>query len=209
MYECTVKDRKGADPNMTLEELLEYFSHSETIGENKEAVDMMRHYSREAQKITMKINTQYHEPEEMVELFSELTGKELDESFSLFPPFYTDFGKNITLGKNVFINAGCHFQDNGGIEIGDGTMIGPRTIIVTLNHDLDPKTRLTATPKSVKIGKNVWIGANCTILPGMSIGDNSVIGAGSVVVKSIESNTVAVGNPAQVIKHLEENSPFQ
>ena len=81
-------------------------------------------------------------------------------------------------------------------------MIGPRTVIVTLNHDLNPQARLSATPEPVKIGKNVWIGANCTILPGVTIGDNSVIGAGSVVVKSIAANVVAVGNPAQVVKHL-------
>ena len=100
---------------MTLQELLEYFQNSDTIGENKEAVDMMRHYSREAQKITMKINTAFHEPEEMVALFTELTGKPVDPTFRLFPPFYTDFGKNITLGKNIFINADCKFQDQSGI----------------------------------------------------------------------------------------------
>ena len=111
---------------MNLQELLEYFSTSDTIGENKEAVDMMRFYSREAQKITMKINTAYHEPDEIIALFSELTGKPVDPSFRLFPPFYTDFGKNITLGKNVFINAGCKFQDQGGIFIDDGALIGQR-----------------------------------------------------------------------------------
>ena len=86
---------------MDLKDLLQYFNESDTIGENREAVDLMRHYSREAQKITMEINTRFHEPEEMVRVFSELTGKQVDESFRLFPPFYTDFGKNITLGKNA------------------------------------------------------------------------------------------------------------
>ena len=80
---------------MNLQALLEYLSTSDTIGENKDAVDMMRFYSREAQKITMKINTAYHEPDEIIALLSELTGKPVDPSFRLFPPFYTDFGKNI------------------------------------------------------------------------------------------------------------------
>ena len=91
---------------MTLQELLVYFNENKTIGENKEAVDMMRHYSREAQKITMQINTVFHEPEEMVKLFSELTGKEVDPSFRLFPPFYTDFGKNITLLRHILWRKG-------------------------------------------------------------------------------------------------------
>ena len=94
---------------VTLQDMLDYFNESDIIGENKEAVDMMRHYSREAQKITMKINKAFHEPEEIVTQFSELTGKAVDQSFRLFPSFYTDFGKNITFGKNVFINADCKF----------------------------------------------------------------------------------------------------
>ena len=120
---------------MNLQALLEYLSTSDTIGENKDAVDMMRFYSREAQKNTMKINTAYHEPDEIIALFSELTGKPVDPSFRLFPPFYTDFGKNITLGKNVFINAGCKFQDQGGIYIDDGALIGHNVVLATLNHD--------------------------------------------------------------------------
>ena len=81
-------------------------------------------------------------------------------------------------------------------------MLGCNVIIATLNHDINLKTRNNASPKPVKIGKNVWIGANCTILPGVTIGDNSVIGAGSVVAKSIPANSIAVGNPAKVIKQI-------
>ena len=99
---------------MTLQELLVYFNENKTIGENKEAVDMMRHCSREAQKITMQINTVFHEPEEMVKLFSELTGKEVDPSFRHFPPFYTDFGKNITLGKKFLSMQAVKFRIREG-----------------------------------------------------------------------------------------------
>jgi acetyltransferase-like isoleucine patch superfamily enzyme len=188
---------------MTLQELLKYFSESDTIGESKEAVDMMRHYSREAQKITMQINTVFHEPEEIVALFTELTGKPVDPSFRLFPPFYTDFGKNITLGKNVFINSDCKFQDQGGIFIDDGALIGHGVVLATLNHDMEPAKRQQLHPAPIHIGKNVWIGANAVICAGVTVGDNAVIAAGAVVIKDVEANTVVGGVPARKIKDIE------
>ena len=94
-----------------------------------------------AQRVTARINNEFHTQEELCELFSELTGRAVDKSFKLFPPFYTDFGKNIKVGRNVFINSGCCFQDQGGIEIGDGTLIGHQVVIATLNHDPDPEKR--------------------------------------------------------------------
>ena len=189
---------------MSLQELLDYFSQSDTIGENKEAIDAMRHYTREAQMITMKINTSFHEEEELVELFSELTGKSVDPTFRLFPPFYTDFGKNITLGKNVFINAGCKFQDQGGIFIDDGALIGHGVVLATLNHDLNPQKRQQLHPGAIHIGKNVWIGSNAVICAGVTVGDNAVIAAGAVVVKDVEANTLVGGVPAGLIKRIME-----
>ena len=188
---------------MDLKELLNYFSESETIGENPEAIQLMRYYSREAQKITMQINTQYHEPAELQKLFSELIGKPVDEGFGLFPPFYTDFGKNITLGKHVFINAGCKFQDQGGIFIDDGALIGHGVVLATLNHDLAPEKRQALHPAPIHIGKNVWIGANAVICSGVTIGENAVVAAGAVVVRDVEANTVVGGVPAKLIKRIE------
>ncbi len=187
---------------MNLQELLQYFSESDTIGESQEAIDLMRFYSREAQKITMQINTAYHEPEELQKLFSELIGKPVDETFGLFPPFYTDFGKNITIGKNVFINAGCKFQDQGGIFIDDGALIGHGVVLATLNHDMDPEKRQALHPAPIHIGKRVWIGANATICSGVTIGDNAVVAAGAVVVKDVPANTVVGGVPAKIIKEI-------
>ena len=150
----------------------------------------------------MKLNTEYNSPEKIRELFSELTASKIDESCFIIPPFHTEFGKNTKIGKNVFINSCCRFQDNGGIEIGDKTMIGPNVTIVTVNHEINPETRINAIPKPVKIGKNVWIGAGCTILPGVIIGENSIIGAGSVVTKDVPANIVVAGNPAKLIKKI-------
>ena len=187
---------------MDINELLKYFRESDTIGENKEALDLMRFYSRQAQKITMEINTKYHEPEELQSLFSELIGKPVDENFGLFPPFYTDFGKNITIGKNVFINAGCKFQDQGGIFIDDEALIGHGVVLATLNHDMDPEKRQALHPAPVRIGKRVWIGANATICPGVTIGDNAVVAAGAVVVKDVPADTIVGGVPAKIIRAI-------
>ena len=188
---------------MNLEQLLKYFQENDTIGESPEAVDLMRFYAREAQKITMKINTAFHEPEEMLALFSELIGKPVDESFRLFPPFYTDFGKNIHIGNQVFINADCKFQDQGGIYIDDGALIGHGVVLATLNHDLDPEKRQQLHPASIHIGKRVWIGANATILAGVTIGDNAVVAAGAVVTKDVPADTIVGGVPAKVISTIE------
>ncbi len=187
---------------MELQELLTYFKESDTIGENREAIDLMRYYSRQAQKITMKINNSYHEPEELQQLFSELIGKPVDPGFGLFPPFYTDFGKNINLGKNVFINAGCKFQDQGGIFIDDGALIGHGVVLATLNHDMDPARRQALHPAPIHIGKGVWIGANATVCSGVTIGDHAIVAAGAVVVKDVPADTVVGGVPAKIIKKI-------
>ena len=157
-----------------------------------------------ARKIMAKINNAYHTMPELRELFAELTGQEMDENFGLFPPFYTDYGKNIKLGKGVFINEGCCFQDQGGIEIGDNALIGQQVVIATLNHDLAPDKRANMFPAPVKIGNNVWIGAHATILAGVTIGDNAVVAAGAVVTKDVPANTVVGGVPAKIIKNIEE-----
>ena len=187
---------------MELNELLKKLNNGETVGENREAVEVMRSYSREAQKITMEINTKYHEPEELAELFSKLIGKPVGKDFGLFPPFYTDFGKNTTIGDRVFINAGCKFQDQGGITIDDGALIGHGVVLATLNHDFTPEKRQQLHPAPIHIGKNVWIGANATVTPGVSIGDNAVIAAGAVVNRDIPANVIAGGVPAKVIREL-------
>ena len=168
-----------------------------------EIFEAFHRYSQQALKITSEINYRYHTPDEIIELFSKLTDSKIDKSFRLFPPFYTDCGKNIKIGKNVFINACCRFQDQGGIEIQDGVLIGHNVTIATLNHDFNPDKRQNIKPSSVKIGKNVWIGSDSTILPGVTIGNGAIIGAGSVVTKDIPSNSIAVGNPAKVIRKIE------
>ena len=188
---------------ITTQKFRELMEKGTYVEAGSEIFEVFHKYSQEALKITSEINNKYNPSEKIRELFSKLTESEIDETFGLFPPFYTDCGKNIKIGKNVFINACCRFQDQGGIEIGDGSLIGHNTTIATLNHDFNPLKRQNLTPSPVKIGKNVWIGSDCTILPGVTIGDGAIIGAGSVVTKSIPANTIAVGNPARVIRYLD------
>ncbi|HIU92215.1 MAG TPA: sugar O-acetyltransferase [Candidatus Limenecus avicola] len=185
---------------MNNKEFLQYMATQNKVKKGTEVFEKFNTQSQEALKITMELNNRYHTPEEIVEIFSKLTDKKVDKSFRLFPPFYTDCGINITLGKNVFINACCKFQDQGGIEIGDNVFIGHSVVIATLNHDINVETRVDMTPKRVKLGNNVWIGSNVTILPGVTIGDGAIVGAGSVVTKDVLKNTIVAGNPAKNIK---------
>lgn len=159
-------------------------------------------FSQEALQITTELNNQYHTPEEVVALFSHLTDRQIDSSFRLFPPFYTDCGKNISVGKNVFINSGGKFQDQGGISIGNGVLIGHNVTLLTLNHDENPARRQDLHAAPVCIGDNAWLGANVTVLPGVTIGAGAIIGAGAVVTKDIPENAVAVGIPAKVIRTI-------
>ncbi len=188
---------------MTTEEFIRIMDSGAEVTAGSEIHLHMTYLSNEAMKITSELNNSYHTPEEIGELMTRLTGREFPEGAYMFPPFYTDCGKNIKLGKNVFINAGCQFQDQGGITIGDGSLIGPKTVIATLNHHKNPKKRANLIPKPVVIGKNVWIGANVTILPGVTIGDGAIIAAGAVVSKDVQANTIAGGVPARFIKNID------
>ena len=187
---------------MNTEGFLEIMNSEEEVMGGSPVHQYMTYLAGEAMKITAKLNQGYHTPEEIRMLMSELIGRTVDETFSMFPPFYSDCGKNIHIGKNVFINAGCQFQDQGGIYIGDGTLVGPQVILATINHNMDPEKRKSMYPKPIHIGKNVWIGAHVTVVPGVTIGDGAVVAAGAVVAKDVPENTVVGGVPAQIIREL-------
>ncbi|MCQ1952073.1 sugar O-acetyltransferase [Arthrobacter sp. zg-Y238] len=187
---------------MEPEELLVALNAGETITAGSPLHEAMHHASQAALQITGELNGGYHEPARVRELLSRLTGKPVDESVALFPPFSSDFGKNISLGRRVFINAGCRFQDQGGIRIGDDCLIGHNVVLATLNHDLSPAHRADMHPAPVTLGRNVWLGSNVTVLPGVTIGDDSVVAAGAVVTKDVPARSLAVGSPARVIRSL-------
>ena len=187
---------------MMVDEFRKAMADAKYIPAGSELHQAFHAFSQEALKITAELNGSYHTPEETRALMSRLTESKIDESFVLFPPFHTDCGKNIKIGKRVFINAGCQFQDQGGITIGDDVLVGPQTIIATLNHDPDPAKRGGMFAKPVKIGNKVWLGARVTICPGVTIGDGAIVGAGAVVTKDVPPRTVIAGVPAKVIKQI-------
>lgn len=189
---------------MDLAGFLEYLDSGRPVQGGSEAHQFMHQASQEALRITAELNGSYHEPAEVRALFSRLIGRRVDESFGLFPPFYTDCGKNIHIGRNVFINMGCKFQDQGGIFIGDGALIGHNVVLATLNHAFSPEDRGSMIPAPIHIGKNVWVGANATVLPGVTIGDGAIVAAGAVVTRDVPERTVVGGVPAKVIRTIRE-----
>lgn len=170
--------------------------------EGTEMIEFMREQSDLSRRVQMKLNNEYHTPEEIRGLMSQIVGYTVDESFRMFPPFYTDFGRNIHLGRDVFINACCQFQDQGGIYIGDGCLIGHSVVMATLNHDQDPDRRQNLTHAPIRLGRNVWVGAHATILAGVTVGDGAVIAAGAVVNKDVPAREIWGGVPARRIKSI-------
>lgn len=159
---------------------------------------------KRAMAITATLNRlTFDDTDEIRNLFSQLIGKKVDESFLLIPPFYTTGGAEIRIGNNVFINQNCTFYDLGGLDIGDDVMIGPNVSIITTGHPLEPSQRRAVTiGKPIVIERNVWIAAGATIIGGVTVGENSVVAAGSVVTRDVPPNTLVGGNPARIIRAI-------
>lgn len=153
------------------------------------------------QELSVQLNASTH-IDQVRERLIEIIGSSIDESTRIFPPFYTNFGRRITLGKNVFINHACSFLDIGGITIEDDVLIGPKVNLITENHSLDPADRQALLLNPIIIKRNAWIGAAATILPGVTVGENAVVAAGAVVSKDVPANTVVGGIPARHIKNI-------
>ncbi len=157
---------------------------------------------RRAMAITARLNRlTFNDADEVRAAFSALIGRKVDDSFLLAPPFFTTGGTEIRVGRNVFVNQNCTFYDLGGLDIGDDVMIGPNVSLITSGHPVDPAQRRAAvvgTP--IVIERNVWIAAGAIVIGGVTIGENSVVAAGSVVTRDVPANTLVGGNPARVIR---------
>ncbi|MBO0358031.1 sugar O-acetyltransferase [Hymenobacter sp. BT186] len=158
---------------------------------------------RKAIRLTSVLNAmQVDDNEQVNRVFSELINKPVDATFFLIPPFYTDFGHNIQLGRNVFVNHACTFMDRGGITLEDNVLIGPKVNLITSNHPTEPGQRRSTISKPIVVKQGAWLGANVTVMPGVTIGENAIVGAGAVVTKDVAANTIVAGVPARVVKQL-------
>ena len=185
---------------MDLQAFLDHVRGGEVIEAGSDQHEYMHGAAQEALRIVSELNTGYRAPAEVRALLARLTGTTVDESVVVFPPFYSEFGKNLSLGKDIFINLGCRFQDTGGITIGDGTLIGHGSTLTTLNHGIDPDRRADMTPAPVVVGRKVWLGAGVTVVPGVTIGDGAIVGAGAVVTGDVPANAIVAGVPARLIR---------
>lgn len=157
------------------------------------------------ERLLMMLNADYYPNEEVLKHLEKITSQEIDSSVKISQPFYSDFGKHIRFGKDIFINQNVTFVDLGGITIEDQVLIGPGSRLITVNHLISPKKRRGIKVEPIYIKKNAWLGANVTVLPGVTIGKNSIVAADSTVTKDVPDNVIVVGSPAKVVREIEED----
>ena len=186
---------------MEATDIFERLRNGETIPSNDPQAYKMREASFATKKLLVQMNNSSN-PEEIRDLLSKITGAEIDDSITVFTPLYINYGKHTKIGKNVFINFDCVFLDLGGITIEDNVLIAPKVSLLTEGHPTSIKDWHSLIPKPIHIKKNAWIGANATILPGVTIGENSIVAAGAVVSKNVADNTIVGGVPAKLLKHI-------
>lgn len=175
--------------------------NGEIISSDDPEAYKMREASFATKKLLIQMNSTA-DPNEVRSLLSQITGSEIDESITVFTPLHVNYGKHTKISKNVFINFDCIFLDLGGITIDEGVLIAPKVSLLTEGHGISPEQRHALVPKPIHIKKNAWIGAGATILQGVTIGENAVVAAGSVVSKDVPDNVVVGGIPAKIIKEI-------
>ncbi len=183
-------------------DIFERLRNGETIPFNDPQVYKIREVSYATKKLLVQRNNA-SDPAEIRDLLSRITDSEIDESVAVFTPLYINYGKHTKIGKNVFINFDSTFLDLGGITIEDNVLIAPKVSLLSEGHPVSPGNRQSLTVGHILIKKNAWIGANATILPGVTIGENAIIAAGAVVSKDVPDNAIVGGIPAKIIKNME------
>ncbi len=182
-------------------DIFERLRNGETISANDPDACKMREASFAAKKLLVQMDNS-SDPAEIRDLLSQITGSEIDESVDVFTPLYINYGKHTKIGKNVFINFDCVFLDLGGITIEDNVLIAPKVSLLSEGHPVSTENRHSLVPRHIHIRKNAWIGAGATILPGVTVGENSIVAAGAIVSKDVANNTIVGGIPAKIIKTI-------
>lgn len=182
-------------------DIFERLKSGEVILPNDPQAYKMREASFATKKLLLRMNNAT-EPMEVRSILSQITASKIDESVAIFTPLYINYGKHTKIGKNVFINFDCVFLDLGGITIDDGVLIAPKVSLLSEGHGILPEQRHALIPKHIHIKKNAWIGAGATILQGVTVGENSIVAAGSIVSKDVPNNVIVGGIPAKIIKEI-------
>jgi len=188
--------------NMTnKKDIFERLRNGETILQDDPQAYKMREASYATKKLLVQMNNSA-DPIEINHLLGQITSSEIDESVTVFTPLYINYGKHTKIGRNVFINFDCTFLDLGGITIEDGVLIAPKVNLLSEGHPTFPEIRHSLVPGHIHIKKKAWIGANATILPGVTIGENAIVASGAVVSKDVPDNTVVGGIPAKIMRTI-------
>lgn len=190
-----------------MNDVIERMRRGERITEDDPAFPRLCEEVENTRRLVGELNTGYHSPDEVRALLERIWGQPLDASVRMFPPFYTAFGKTTRVGRDVFVNFGCTFLDQGGITIEDGVFIGPGARILTEHHPEEPALRHRLLVRPVVIRRNAWIGAGASVLPGVTVGENAIVAAGAVVTKDVPDNAVAAGVPARVLRNIRTGKP--
>lgn len=185
----------------TTTDIFERLLNGETIAPDDAEAYKLREAAYTTKELTIQMNNS-SDPAVIRNLLSQITGSEIDESVAIFTPLQINYGKHTKIGKNVFINFDCVFLDLGGITIEDNVLIAPKVSLLSEGHPLSPADRQSLVPGRIHIKKNAWIGAGATILPGVTVGENSLVAAGAVVSKDVPDNTVVGGVPAKILKSI-------
>ncbi|WP_104381584.1 DapH/DapD/GlmU-related protein [Sphingobacterium sp. HMA12] len=184
------------------EDIFERLKKEQSVSSNDPEAYRLREASFATKALLVRMNNST-DPKEIRDLLSQITASTVDESTQVFTPLYINYGKNTSIGKNVFINFDSVFLDLGGIVIEDQVLIAPKVSLLTEGHPIEPQNRQSLAVAPIHIKKNAWIGANATILPGVTIGENAVVAAGAVVDKDVPDNTIVGGIPARIIKNIQ------
>ena len=186
---------------MQTTDIFERLKKGETILPNDPEAYKMREASYSTKKLLLQMNNAT-DPEEIRNFLSQITGSAIDKSVDVFTPLYINYGKHTKIGKDVFINFDCVFLDLGGITIEDNVQIAPKVSLLSEGHPVSSVNRHALTVAPIHVKKNAWIGANATILQGVTIGENAIVAAGSVVSKDVPDNTIVGGIPGQILKTI-------
>lgn len=174
------------------------------IFQGSDIFEQIHAIKKKNEQTLFQMNATYHSNSEILEYLEMTTAQKIDSTVSISLPFFSDFGRHIKLGKDIFINQNVTFVDLGGITIEDHVLIGPMTRLITVNHLIDPVERRGLFVSPIKIKRNAWLGANVTVLPGVTIGENSIVAADSTVTEDVPDNVIVVGSPAKVKKMIGE-----